>query len=253
MNRRLKRASLLTCVALAIAFLLPASALAATRYTSRIYGLKSAFTVDNSDPATTAVAPVATGKLQRYYGGRWVGFNGTVRLYRFNDDTGAWSLVAQKYVRSGTSFRFGLTQRGAFKVAFSGSTSTKPTYRRTSRFDKIVSSFPEASIVTTDLGNGTSAVTLSQQVSWNEAAYPDQFGLLTQGFISIDETSTNDTDTTMLIPTRTIRRPGTYQVTFVVDNIDLFPTTMSMASVVFFDDYVLGADNGQGLGVGLPL
>lgn len=248
MNRKLKRFSLLTCIALAIAFLLPASALAATRYTTRIYGLKSSFTVDNSDPATTAVAPVAVGRLQRYYGGRWVGLSGTVKLYRFDDSTEAWSLVTQKYVRSGTSFRFELAQRGAYKVAYSGSTTYKPTYRRTVRLDKIVSSFPEASIVTTDLGDGTSAVTLTQQISWNDVAYPGQFGLFVQGFISIDETSTNETDLTMLLPTRTIRRPGTYKVTFVVDNIDLFPSQFSMGSIMFFDEYVLGADYGQGLG-----
>lgn len=245
MSRRFRRVALTMCAALVFALLVPATAMAATRYTSRIYGLKSSYTVDNSNPATTAAPAAATGKLQRYYGGRWVNISGTVKLYRATSS--GWAYVSSKYVKAGSNFSFGLTKRGRYMVKFAGTTTTKPTYKITKRVDKIVSAFPTSTVVVTDLGDGTSSVKITQVVTWNEAAYPGQMAIMLVGVGFADPLDDTGENLTLLMPSRSIKASGTYEMTFVVNNAELYSEMLQLGMLAFDDPYVVGPSYGDSL------
>lgn len=102
---------------------LPATALAA-KATTRIVVVSSR--IVNHDTATTGLWPVThTAKLQKKSGSRWVGFKGTVKLYRYNVNTEKYAYISTKTSSTSGSLSLSIPSRGKFRISYAGTSKLK--------------------------------------------------------------------------------------------------------------------------------
>jgi hypothetical protein len=121
MGNSVKRARVALIVATAAVLVsvitLPTTALA--RAATRIVTAKT-ITVHSETQGTTGWPVTITASLQKWNGRRYVAASGTVRLYLWTTDRGwEWVRVGSRY---GSSVSFSISDRGKYKLVFSGST-----------------------------------------------------------------------------------------------------------------------------------
>lgn len=163
MSRRKLAIVVVAALAAGLLLALPTNAMA--KYKTRLYGVTSQVSVDNTNTETVPTTPTVSYKLQKYVSGRWVSLSGTVKLYRY-DAAGKQVYVTSKAASSGT---FSLPSAGKYKLYYAGSTSYYSYTRYTSRVDMVVDKFTvNAEIASMEGDYATLKVTTD--ISWNTSA-----------------------------------------------------------------------------------
>jgi hypothetical protein len=171
-SRRLALLAVAIVATVALAAL-PTTAFAAKATTKIVV---TATTIVNHATATTNLWPVTqTAKLQKKSGSRYVGFKGSVRLYRLNPDTGKYVYVATKTSSSSGALSLSVPMRGKYKIAYAGSSKLKACNGYTTLKEAIGDTIAMVGTPTyTPIAGGPPYmwwITVRYDVNWNTAAW----------------------------------------------------------------------------------
>lgn len=234
----------MAAIAIAISLLVPAAVFASTvSHPTAILGVKRMYAVDNSNPATSPVAPV-TGKLYVKIGKKYYGIAGTLSLYRYNPTLRKFKLVGSRTVAKGVAFNFGLSSAGLYRIRFLGAPGLYPSVVYMQRVDKI-GDLAAPSVTVAPLGGGFSLVTLTNVINWNTNAYSGQASLLNEALSSDTSDTANGpmfdgsgTLPSVFLNMQIISKPGTYTTSYTVADSDLRAYIWTMSAVSFNSDFI---------------
>lgn len=219
-----RRLALLAVAALAVCALV---AIPATAYAAKAPSRIVTATTKTILRDTVGVNPwpvTLTAKLQKKRSGKYRALTGTVKLYRWNPQSGESGAYVYLGSKKGSSVSFSLPGRGKYRLYYAGSTksNTKSAAAYSNIHESIGARVSTPTVQVDEIaGTGKSWVTVTYDVSWNTEAHPDPMVLNFQAYFEGVDDGGLGTLGPWVSFEREIFAPGTVEYNYKVENAEL--------------------------------
>jgi hypothetical protein len=214
--KRGRLALAIVAVMLVAGFAVPGVAFA--KSATRIVVSKSSVIADWST-GTVSPSKSVTAKLQKKSGSKWVSLKGTIKVSFHDSTTESYSSLLS---RTGSSVSIPLSTRGAYKLYYAGSSTTKPATSHTKRMDSIGTTISDVTATFSTIDSTWTGVTISYDVGWNTGAYwfSSDYPLLLN-YLGDLENSSYTLYSGYVSHSLEIWEPGTFEFSYRVKTADI--------------------------------